>query len=1108
MALSVESLFLRFRRDGSPSALAGVFDETATELLRVACHVASDLGAAEDLVQSTFLTAIESAKSWDERRPLLPWLLGILANHARAARRAGAREGERAVARAHELRLLPRVEPSALHGAQAREAEALVQRELDRLAEPYREVAILALRHQLEPREIAAALGRSPGAVRVQLHRALEQLRQKVPRGAVLPALLFASPAAGELGRGLAVVREVVLSSASKAAAAAALVTVGSLVVTKKVVAAAVLVTAAATVVWKSWPASETTSDSTPAASARESANGVDAPTDASAAPKPVAASNAESAVPKREKEGESGAPSKPTPAVPTVALEGIVLDGMTQAPIRGARLSFHEPLRMRLSEVRRRFASFASTNPGNGIPHFVSGWPQLVEPLPEGAWRDAVDVEVCAPPQPPSTPFAAAATDGEGRFRFDAVPARGLLRVEHEGFESQTIALVESAPELRIELFAAHLVKGYVTDPKGSRIPQSVQLLFHGIARNQEEQRARSMLGPWLVTTRDDGTFEFQGGAPVFGAICMTAGFEAGMTWHQKTPDDPLRVDLQRRPVLTVVDAATKQPIEDFSMLVTSLNLGSPVHAGRFHAPAGRLQLEAASRRSPNAGYPAQEAGFADLWGEHHAPARVEIPRAEERVDLTVELSAGEPLELSGKLLRAGAPIANRTISLEAFYPLGWSERSLSRIDETATSDDGSFTLHGPPGRFVLFVKVDEKPLMRVVELPASAPFVLDVASGGRIDVIVRDAKGTPRPDAKVAINGPNQKSELAITDADGRARFDTLVAGQYQIGLHGTRETHVAIPQDEKSVQVSEGAVATAELTAPPAGPIHLRIDAEGTSDYTGWRARDGTYVSTAWDELKPDGTLDQDAVNFTYFKVAAPDGRTWTTKLTPQILADGVVELRVNDVGYRGRLFDRTTNAPLAGAEVRASLPDGEESVSAVADADGRFELCNLAPVVCSLSVRRKSSTPPGRGGRRNEDDEVDAPAWFTPAQPAAPGGRELLLRVPQVRGDTMVGAARCVVTGRLLRRSDDRPVANAVIFLYSKFQDDDGAWTVTIEGSIARSGADGRYSVAAPRAPTWSLSVYDESEQRSHRIADETWADDGGESTTIERDIRTE
>ncbi len=89
---STDRRFLRFCRSGDAAALGAVFDATARELLRVACHLAGNRSDAEDLVQRTFLAAIESRAAYDPKRRALPWLLGILANHARRRRRERARQ--------------------------------------------------------------------------------------------------------------------------------------------------------------------------------------------------------------------------------------------------------------------------------------------------------------------------------------------------------------------------------------------------------------------------------------------------------------------------------------------------------------------------------------------------------------------------------------------------------------------------------------------------------------------------------------------------------------------------------------------------------------------------------------------------------------------------------------------------------------------------------------------------------------------------------------------------------------------------------------------------------------------------------------------------------
>ncbi|MEQ1891949.1 MAG: sigma factor, partial [Planctomycetota bacterium] len=87
MDTSPESDFRRFRERGDAAALARVFDALAPKLLLVAQHLTRDAGAAEDLVQTTFLAALRDARGYDERRPLVGWLAGILAHRAQDERR-------------------------------------------------------------------------------------------------------------------------------------------------------------------------------------------------------------------------------------------------------------------------------------------------------------------------------------------------------------------------------------------------------------------------------------------------------------------------------------------------------------------------------------------------------------------------------------------------------------------------------------------------------------------------------------------------------------------------------------------------------------------------------------------------------------------------------------------------------------------------------------------------------------------------------------------------------------------------------------------------------------------------------------------------------------
>lgn len=206
----LERWFLRFRDRGDLPALGRVFDDVSGELLGIAAHVAPGPAEAEDLVQEVFLAAIERRNRYEAGRPLLPWLIGLLSIEARRTRSRVAdrqgrieRERDRQGARGPEsVSSDPTPDASASQG----ELADWLHDAVDRVAEPYRSVLARHLFDLEGAREIARDLGRSPGTVRVQLHRGLEILRRRLPPGFAVG--LSALP--GNT-RGLAAVRDRVL---------------------------------------------------------------------------------------------------------------------------------------------------------------------------------------------------------------------------------------------------------------------------------------------------------------------------------------------------------------------------------------------------------------------------------------------------------------------------------------------------------------------------------------------------------------------------------------------------------------------------------------------------------------------------------------------------------------------------------------------------------------------------------------------------------------------------------------------------------------------------------------------------------------------------------
>src|SRR5688572_25692668 len=145
---NLDRLFLRYRSKGDTAALGEVFDCAAPELLRLAMHLVRDPSEAEDMLQATFLAAIEGAESFDPARPLMPWLTGILARQAGLTRRRARRVIE-------EDWLTPRRSEDPAENAALEEFSRELVVALQALPDNYREVLWLHLADGKRPAEIA-----------------------------------------------------------------------------------------------------------------------------------------------------------------------------------------------------------------------------------------------------------------------------------------------------------------------------------------------------------------------------------------------------------------------------------------------------------------------------------------------------------------------------------------------------------------------------------------------------------------------------------------------------------------------------------------------------------------------------------------------------------------------------------------------------------------------------------------------------------------------------------------------------------------------------------------------------------------------------------------
>lgn len=134
---------------------------------------------AEDLTEQTFLQAyrhFERAQRESEGRPLRPWLIRIAHNLAANYYRDRSRKPQTSLEDASVLSELHTTEGLVEERDDLKRILSCVQQ----LPDDRREALIMRFALDMDNREIARALGRTDGATKVLLHRAIRQLEDLV----------------------------------------------------------------------------------------------------------------------------------------------------------------------------------------------------------------------------------------------------------------------------------------------------------------------------------------------------------------------------------------------------------------------------------------------------------------------------------------------------------------------------------------------------------------------------------------------------------------------------------------------------------------------------------------------------------------------------------------------------------------------------------------------------------------------------------------------------------------------------------------------------------------------------------------------------------------
>ena len=161
-------------RDGDRTAFGRLYDRYA-RMVHGLLLVRVPLRDVDDLVQDVFLTVLPRLRSLRDATRFGAWLAAIARNRANDYHRRAIKQ----INHAEELSG-NEVEAGASGCSKAEAAQLLAV--ITSLPKAYRETLLLRLVEGMTGPEIAARTGRSHGSVRVNLHRGMELLRDRLTR--------------------------------------------------------------------------------------------------------------------------------------------------------------------------------------------------------------------------------------------------------------------------------------------------------------------------------------------------------------------------------------------------------------------------------------------------------------------------------------------------------------------------------------------------------------------------------------------------------------------------------------------------------------------------------------------------------------------------------------------------------------------------------------------------------------------------------------------------------------------------------------------------------------------------------------------------------------
>ncbi len=174
------------RRD--PRAFEALYRKYVAQVYNFALYELRNPHAAEDLTAQVFLRALDALPSFREQSEppgssFRVWLFQICRNALSNERRRVRRHPESPLELALDVQSTDDVAAEALQREQLDRA----WQQIGRLPTDRRQALVLRFVEEMSTREIGEVLGRSEGATRVLIHRALQAVARQIGRGSDAP---------------------------------------------------------------------------------------------------------------------------------------------------------------------------------------------------------------------------------------------------------------------------------------------------------------------------------------------------------------------------------------------------------------------------------------------------------------------------------------------------------------------------------------------------------------------------------------------------------------------------------------------------------------------------------------------------------------------------------------------------------------------------------------------------------------------------------------------------------------------------------------------------------------------------------------------------------